>query len=457
MLRIMKINLNIFKDYDIRGIYPEEINEETAFLLGKLFCFFLDQKQIFGPILVAEDARLSSPALKQEFIRAVLSQGRDVIDIGLSTTPLFHFSFIQSKAAGGAIITASHNPKEYNGLKLLSYPNQYLYAEYGLPELKKIISENIDVPAKKIAGKMTTADYSGDYLDFTVSFIPKNLLGQRKIKIISDASNGNAGFLLRRYFKKLGIANTELFYEPDGNFPNHPPNPLLPESWTALQNKIREEKPDFGVIVDADADRIFFFDETGEMIQSDIIYAFLLDYYSKVGEEILYEIRSSKIIEEIAAKKGVIPKRIRNGRTFVVAEMKKNNARLMVETSGHYFFKELFYSDSSLLALSYVLAAYLAQNQKFSELIRSYQKYFWKELNFKINDADALIQKLKITSNDGKQIFIDGLSVEYPDWRFNIRKSKTEPLIRLALEANGKELLNQKEKEILEIIKPFLY
>lgn len=452
----MAVNLNIFKSYDIRGIYPAEINEETAYLLGKTFCLFLDQKQISGPVLIGHDARLSSENLKKEFIRAVLSQGRDVFDIDLATTPLFYFSFIKSGVAGGAIITASHNPKEYNGFKMLVKPWQSLYQEFGLPDLKELIQKADAFPDKKIGGKKKTADFSEDYLNFifkTSGIQFSGVQNSGSVKVVADVSNGSAGFLLKRFFEKTKINHIPLFFEPDGNFPNHSPNPFLEESHNAARAKIIETKADFGVILDGDGDRIIFLNEKGEAVQNDIIYAFLIDHLFSPGEKAIFDVRSSRIIEEVARRKGIEIKRNRVGHAFIREAMKKENCRLMVEGSGHYYFKDFFYSDSSLLALAYILNFYLKQKKTFSELFKTYQKYFSSgELNFKAENPEKIFEQLKEKYKTGRQYFIDGLSVEYPDFWFNVRKSNTEPLVRLVIEAESASLLAQKKQEIFNIM-----
>lgn len=456
---------SVFKDYDIRGIYPAELNEEFAYKLAKAFCLFLEERKFSGPILIGIDARFSSPFLREFFIKGVLEQGRDVIDIGLATSPLFYFSILKEKPAGGAMITASHNPKEYNGFKLVFGNSGLLNGEFGLPEVKKIFEKEIS--AKKNFGKILQKDFSEEYLEFAVEPFKKTA-GERKkdILVVADASNGSSGPLLKRFFEKTGVKHIPLFFEPDGNFPNHSPDPLKQESQEQIKKEIIARKADFGFIIDADGDRIIFLDEKGDVLRSDIIYALLLDKILESGNKIVFGVNSSKIIEDVAEKKGTRAERIRVGRGFIPEIMKKEDVKIMVEYSGHYYFKEFSNFDSSLLALSYVLGLFSSQKKPFSELFLAYQKYANSgEMNFsarggsafggKIQNWSGLSEELKEIYRDGKQYLIDGFSVEYADWWLNIRPSKTEPVVRLVIEADNEEILENKKRELFDIIKKF--
>lgn len=453
---------SVFKDYDIRGIYPDELNEEFAYKLAKAFCLFLEERKFSGPILIGIDARLSSSSLGEFFIKGVLEQGRDVIDIGLATSPLFYFSILKEKPAGGAMITASHNPKEYNGFKLVFGNGGLLNGEFGLPEIKNLFEKKIVVrpacrQAGKNFGKILQKDFSEEYLEFVAEPFKKTAKKRRNdILVVADAGNGSSGLLLKRFFEKTGVKNIPLFFEPDGNFPNHSPNPFDEESQELIKKEIVARKANFGFIIDADGDRIIFLDEKGDVLRSDIVYALLIDKILKSGDKIVFGVNSSKIIEDIAKKKGTRVERIRVGRGFIPEIMKKEDIKIMVEYSGHYYFGEFSNFDSSLLALSYVLGLFATQEKPFSELFSPYQKYANSgEMNFKIQDWGELLEKLKEIYQDGKQYFIDGLSVEYPDWWFNIRPSKTEPVVRLIIEADNEKILGKKKQELLEVVENF--
>ena len=447
------IHNSVFKDYDIRGIYPDELNEEFAYGLARAFCAFLEEKKIPGPVIVGMDARISSPFLKEFFIKGALEQGRDAIDIGLATSPLFYFSALKEKPAGGAMITASHNPKEYNGFKLVFGNGGLLNGEFGLPEIKNLFEK--EIPAKKNIGKVSSKDFSEEYLEFVAK--PFKMTAEKRkndILVVADAGNGSSGLLLKRFFEKTGVKHIPLFFEPDGNFPNHPPDPLKKESWEQIKKEIAARKADLGFIIDADGDRIIFLDEQGDVLRSDIVYALLLDKILESGDKIVFGVNSSKIIEDIAKNKGIKAERIRVGRGFIPEIMKKQDIKIMAEYSGHYYFKEFSNFDSSLLALSYVLGLFSGQEKPFSEILRPYQKYANSgELNFRIQNWDGILEKLKEIYKDGEQRFIDGFSAEYPDWWFNIRPSKTEPLVRLVIEANNREVLEREKAKLLNILK----
>lgn len=449
------IHDSVFKDYDIRGIYTDELNEEFAYGLAKAFCLFLEQRKLSGPILVGIDARLSSPRLREFFIKGVLEQGRDIVDIGLVTSPLFYFSILKEKPAGGAMITASHNPKEYNGFKMVFGNGGFLNGEFGLPEIKKLFEKKI--PAGKNLGRVLPRDFSEEYLEFAIR--PFRAMAKNRKNdtlVVADAGNGSAGSLLKKFLVKAGVKHIPLFFEPDGNFPNHPPDPLKEESQQRIKKEIIARKADFGFIVDADGDRIIFLDEKGNVFKSDIVYTLLIDKIFKPGDKIVFGVNSSKIIDDIAKNKGINAERIRVGRGFIPEIMKKKDVKITVEYSGHYYFKEFSNFDSSLLALSYVLGLFFSQIKPFSELFAPYKKYPNSgEKNLKVKNWKGLQEKLKETYQNGKQYFIDGLSTEYPDWWFNIRPSKTEPVVRLIIEANNSEILEKKQEELLVIIKNF--
>jgi phosphomannomutase len=445
---MLKINPSIFKGYDIRGIYPEEIDEDAVYKISSAFCEYLNRKKHFGPVILGQDARLSSPVLAESFSRGVLDQGRDIIDIGMCSTPLFYFAVNSSRAAGGAMITASHNPKEYNGLKLVRENGWPVYKEDGLPEISVLADSGI---GRKIsAGKITKKDFSSGYLDFLMKYAKI----ERPLKIVADASNGSAGPILEKFLDAAGIKAEKLFFEPDGNFPNHSPNPLLAEALKPAAAKVRETGADLGFVADADGDRIIFIDEKGESVNSNILYAFLLDNFLAKGDLALIAASASKIIEDVAAKKGARFERIMVGHANFKMAMRREKARFGGEPSGHFYFRDFYYSDSALLALVYVLSLVSRKKETFSEILKPYQKYFNSgELNFEIADPNETIERLKNEFADGRKYFIDGLTVEYDDWWFNIRASQTEPVVRITVEADNKELLEEKTKLILSFVK----
>lgn len=437
------MNPSIFKEYDIRGKYPDEIDEDSVYKIGSAFCEYLSRKQIFGQIVVGYDARLSSPQLFEAFVQGVLDQGRDVVDIGLSTTPLFYFSLNSSGSAGGGMVTASHNPKEYNGLKLFREGGRAVYKKDGLPEVEALASSKI---SRKInIGKIKKEDFSRGYLDFLKIYTDI----KRTLKIVVDASSGSAGPILEKFLDELDVEAEKLFFEPDGNFPNHPPNPFLPESRRAIEEKVKTAGADIGFILDADGDRIFFVNEKGESVESNHIYAFLLDNLAQKDDTFLGTASISKVIEDVAKNKGARFGRVPVGHANIKSAMRKKNARFGGELSGHFYFRDFYYSDSALLTAAHILSLVSGADKPFSELLKPYQKYFHSgELNFETKNPQEAIEKLKKEYPDGRQSFLDGLTVEFDSWWFNIRASKTEPLVRLVVEAENKELVEEKIKEL---------
>lgn len=439
----LRINPSIFKEYDIRGQYPDEIDEEIAYRIAVAFCEYLSRSKHFGAIILGRDARLSSPALAEAFSRGIQDQGRDVIDIGLTTTPLFYFSVNTSKAAGGAMITASHNPPEFNGIKLMKEGGISIYKKAGLPIIQKLAGH--EFARKMNVGSLRAEDFSGDYLDF----LEREADIKKPLIVVADASNGSGGPLARNLLKRLDTKAHELFFEPDGRFPNHSPNPLLREAQRAAKEKVTETGVDFGFILDADGDRIIFIDEQGEVVSGNLIYAFLLDHLLQSGDFALTTVLGSKILFDIARRRGARLERAPVGHANIKTVMREKNARFAGELSGHYYFRDFFFCDSSLLMLVRILSLVSKSDKTFSELLKPYQKYFHSgELNFEVEDREAVIERFKKDYQNGAQSFMDGLTVEYPGWWFNVRSSKTESLVRLVIEADTQELMEERIKEL---------
>lgn len=445
----MQIKPEIFKEYDIRGVYPHEINEDIFYRLGAAFVQYLKIKGFIGNIVVSCDVRDSSPSLKDAFVNGVVDQGRDVIDIGLATTPLFYFSVTKSKAAGGAMITASHNPAQFNGLKLVFEKAESLLAtEY--QELYKLMSK--EAKRKISIGKSTQESFVDDYIDFVL----RQVKLKNKLSIVVDASGGSAGFLLKNFFERSAFKDIkikELFFEPDSNFKKHLPNPLLEESQKFVKKEIGGGNYNLGCIFDADADRIIFIDERGEAVRGDLITALIADYIIKKGL-VLADLRSTRALFELAEKKNIKIEKTRVGHVNIKKALKEERGEFAGELSGHYYYKSLDYTESSILTLIYVLNILSSSDKTFSELLGKYKKYFHSgEINFKVSDRGKIIEKLKEGYSDGKQSDLDGLSAEYNDWWFNIRPSKTEEVVRLVIEAQSKKLLKEKVRELSDKIK----
>ncbi|MDP2676102.1 MAG: phosphomannomutase/phosphoglucomutase [bacterium] len=444
----MQINPSIFREIDVRGIYPDEIEMNVVYRIAGAFVAFLEAKKVSGPIVVGRDARLSSPELHNAFIQGVVDQGRDVLDIGETSTPLFYVSVAESKSAGGAMITASHNPKEYNGIKFVGEQAEGIAKETGLLSIRSFAMR--DIPRKTSQGAITPKDYSAKYIDFLESRADI----KRKIKFVIDASNGSAGSIASKLLPALQMEAIPLFFNSDGNFPNHPPNPLDPKSIEVAGRAVVDHAAEFGVIIDADGDRIVFVDENGKWVRGDIVGGFFVDCIAQPGDRVVITKNSTKHLAEIIQAKGGEAIYSRVGNANIKKAMKEHEAVFGIEPSGHMNFKELHYTDSALLSLVYFLSFFSRANKSFKKTMASYQTYFHTgEINFNVLDQTAAMQMVRDAYHDGIQEEFDGLEVVYPDWWFLVRKSNTEPLLRLTVEAKTKELMEEKRKELENYIR----
>lgn len=437
-----------FKAYDVRGIYPEEINEALMENIGKAFANFIKG----DTIAVGHDARISSPSLHEAFIKGVISQGKDVIDFGLTSTPMSYFASTFLKTSGTAMITASHNPKEYNGVKFCLSNALPVSGSTGLKEIEqKARSDNFNDSDK--LGVVKKINITADYKNSLLKRIkPSN----KKLKVVVDPANGMGSQDYQLVEKNLPVNTIPLYFEIDGSYPNHDANPMKEGATDALKKKVVEEKADLGIAFDGDADRVFFVDEKGELISSDLVTALISEeILSKHKGTILYDLRSSNSVPELIQKLGGSAKECRVGHTFIKQMMIDNNAVFAGELSGHLYFKfDSAVYDSGIVG-AIELINYLIERQKpLSELIAPLKKYFHTlEINSEVNDKDAKLNELEEKYSDGKVSKLDGLKVTFKDWWFNVRPSNTEPYLRLNLEADTKELMEEKTKELLNLIR----
>lgn len=444
----------IFKAYDIRGIYPTEINEETVYFIAQAYVKKFKPKSV----VLGKDVRLSSPSLWQVASQGFLDLGIDVIDIGTVTTDMLYFAVANFDYDGGLMISASHNPKEYNGIKMVGKKAHAISSETGLLEIKKIASL-LSKKGKRRGlkkGKIIKKDFFKNYKAHVLSFIKiKNL---KPIKIVANANFGMAGQFFLKIIKDLPIKVAPLNFNPNGHFPKGKPDPMIPENRKETVNLIKKEKPDFGISWDADADRCFFFDEKSEFIEPYFITVLLADYLlEKFGpkQKIIYDPRLIWAIEDAVKIKEGIPLINKAGHTFIKDRMRKEKALFAGEASAHYYFRDNFYCDNGLIPFFLIWELVSNKGESLKTLVEPLEnKYFVSgEDNFEVKDPKKVLSNLKNYFKNGKITEIDGLSVEYPDWRFNIRPSNTEPVVRLNIEARKKEILKEKEKEILELIK----
>ena len=439
----------IFKAYDIRGAYPDELDEQMARRIGAAFVRLLNARSI----VVGRDMRLSASVLSQAFIQGAVSSGAAVADLGLTSTPLLYYAIIDGRFDGGAMVTASHLPGGMNGLKLCREKAIPLSGDQGLPELERLVKEGRPMEQEATAkGSCQEIDMLERYIAGLRAFVhdPKVL------RIAVDAGNGMAGPEILALFQRVPEWQlVPLYMEPDGSFPHHIANPLLVSATRDLQAMVIREKADIGVAFDGDADRCGFIDEKGERIPEDLVTALIAEFLltKEPGATILYDLRSSRVVPETITRLGGRAVRTRVGHAFIKARMREINALFAGELSGHYYHRDMGFTDNAIFTMIQMLNLLTLKRQPLSDLIHPLQKYYATgEINIQVQDADAIFSALEAQYKDARKDHLDGLSMDYDSWWFNLRASNTEPLIRLNLEANDAATRAEKKKEILETI-----
>lgn len=451
-----KIDPSIFKAYDIRGIFPAKLDTDLAYRIGRVFAQLIKnenpQKKV--SILLSRDMRLSSDLLHQEVLQALNDEDVKVIDIGLSSTPSFYFAVTFFSADAGMEITASHNPKDYNGFKLTRKKATPINGDNGIYQIRdKVIFGSF--PRLKKTISLQNEDILSRYIDQAMSFVKNKEIS---LKIIVDSANAMAGNDLEAFFKRFpNIKVTFLNRQLDGTFPAHEANPLKEETLDQLKKAVISQKADYGIATDGDGDRYMFVDNEGQLVRPDLINALLArkTVLEAHGEPVFYDLRSSKIVKEEIEKYGGKALKCRVGHSFIKPQMKQENAFFAGELSGHYYLEVLpeSYFEFPLFVVSKVNEIIQEEKKSLSELIRPLRKYFHtNEFNFFIENKETAIKAFEEKYQDGSQFKLDGLSVEYPTWWFNVRLSNTEPLLRFNLEAETKEEMEKRKKEVSEIV-----
>lgn len=442
----MKINPIIFKSNDIRGVYPSELNEEAIYDIARSFVKYTGAKKV----AIGRDVRLSSETLFSSLAKGISHQGAGVYDIGQAPTECLYFAVGNYDFDAGIMLTASHNPKEFNGLKMIKKNGNDIEIVRGKDLLLAMETDHFKTDGEVEINKK---DIWKDYLNHILSFV--DLSEITPLKIVIDASSGMAGNVISKIQDKLPVEIIPLNFEPDGNFPNHSSNPLLEGSTDQIREKIRKEKAELGFIFDGDADRIFLIDENGYFTRGDVTLLLLAKYFlqKNPGMAVAYNAICSKAVPEFIKKWNGVPIRTKVGFVDVRAGLIENNGIMGGELSGHYCFKDNYYMDSGMIAFLTLLQLISKDGRKVSEIVKELSPYAkGSEINFKIEDKDAMIEKIKQRYSDGKQDYLDGVTVEYKDWWFNVRASNTEPLLRLTIEADTEELLERKKKELTSLI-----
>src|SRR5215208_5520870 len=448
------MNPAIFKAYDVRGVYPGEIDEEVAGEIGRAFVAYLGATRIG----VSRDMRLSSPTIAAAFIEGALAQGCDVVDFGMMATDMLYFAVASERLEGGAQITASHNPGEYNGIKMVRREALPLSGEAGLGEIRDMLVSGT-IPAQAATpGRRTEKNILSAYIDHIMSFIDPSII--KPFKVVADAGNGMGGLVAPPMFARLPCRVIEMCYTPDGSFPNHEANPLIEENRAHIVERVVAEKADIGIAWDGDADRCFFIDGTGEFISGDFVTALLAEAFllKHPSATVVYDLRASHAVRDTVLRYGGRPLMNRVGHAFIKRRMRDEDAIFGGEVTGHYYFRDNFYADNGFIPALMILDLMSRKGQSLHELLKPLrEKYFISgEINTKLASMAAVPAKLDQIAakyGDANQYTMDGISAEFPDWHFNVRGSNTEPMLRLNLEATSETLMEEKRDEVLAFIR----
>ena len=441
----------VFKAYDVRGIYPDELDEAGAEAIGRAYVEQFEPRRM----AVGRDMRISSPAMQEALMRGAASAGADVLDLGLVGTEMVYFAVGSLGLEGGAMVTASHNPKEYTGMKLVRRGALPVGGESGLLDVRdRALASNTVLQGVR-PGAVETHDIWPAYVDRVLSFV--DVAAIKPLKVVIDAANGMAGAMLPPVLERLPIETVRSYFEPDGSFPNHEPNPLLPENREFIVRQTLEEGADLGVAFDGDADRCFFVDDTGEFVPGDFVTALFVESVleKEPGATVIYDVRASRAVPDTIERDGGVPLMNRVGHAFIKARMRKEDAAFAGEVSGHYYFRDFSQADSGVVPFLLMLELISKKGRPLSEILAPLRsRYFITgELNTPVPDVALKLQELKERYAEGRVSHLDGISVDFDDWHFNVRPSNTEPLLRLNLEATSEELMERKRDEVLEVIR----
>ena len=444
----------IIKAYDIRGLVKNEVTTDFSFALGVAYAKFLEIEREPATIVVGEDMRDSSAPLADAFSDGATSQGMDVIRIGLASTDMLYFASGKLNLPG-IMFTASHNPAQYNGMKLCKSGAKPIGQESGLLTIKQLIQEGIAISNRPV-GSIRKMDLLDDYVTYLIDRFPKKTFKKRKLKVVIDAGNGMAGFTAPSVMKKLNVELIPMYFELDGDFPNHEANPIEPKNLKDLQKRVKKEKADLGLAFDGDADRCFLVDENADLVNPSSLTALIAvrELKRNPGASIIYNLISSKAVPEIILENGGKPVRSRVGHSYIKSLMAQTGAVFGGEHSGHFYFADFWRADSGMLAALYALAELMDSPKSLSEILESFDRYFSSgEINTQVKDAGKSINLVRKKYEKENEIDeLDGLTVSSQKWWFNLRPSNTEPLLRLNVEADSPKLVAEIRDTVLSLI-----
>ncbi len=445
----MIVNSGIFKAYDIRGIYPTDLDEKVAYQVGRAFVTFIGCEKV----IVGRDMRLSGPALQKELLRGLTEQGADVLDIGMVSTDQYYYA-CGSLGLPGLMVTASHNPKAYNGFKMVRKMPYLLSGDQGIQDIRRLV-ETEEYPSPSRHGQVISRDFSQEFIEKILSLV--DLKALRPLKVVVDTGNGMVGPILQQVYRHLPVELIGLYLEPDGNLPNHGLDPLQPENRRELQQRVLQENADIGFAFDGDGDRFFTIDDRGQFISGDFLTAIMGSYLleKSPGSKILYDVRASWAVPTLIKAAGGTPLMERVGHAFIKRRMADEGALFAGEVTGHYYFRDFFSADSGIIPSLIVMELLSRRKTSLSKLLQPLeQKYFISgEINSTVADPAGRMHALVEYFPDAEQYSLDGVSFVYPTWHFNIRPSNTEPLLRLNLEATTRQEMEKHRDEVLTIIR----
>jgi phosphomannomutase len=449
---LLVLDPKVFKAYDIRGIHPTELDEDGAYRVGRAYVEQFEPRTV----AVGRDMRLSAPSMSAALMEGAADGGADVLDLGMVGTEMLYYAVGELGLEGGVCVTASHNPKEYTGMKIVRRGALPVGGDSGLEDVRRRAERTFGEVEHR--GEIRSEDIWDGFVDKVLSFIDPGAI--RPLKVVIDAANGMAGAMLPPVLARLPQLDVvRCYFEPDGSFPNHEPNPLLPENRAFVVDKTRSEGADLGVAYDGDADRCFFVDDTGEFVPGDFVTALLARAMlaKEPGAKIIYDVRASRAVPRAIEEAGGIPLVNRVGHAFIKHRMRKENALFAGEVSAHYYFRDFSQADTGVVPFLVMLEILSERGQSLSELLAPFrERYFITgEINTPVADVALKLQELKerYTDEGGRVSHLDGISVDFDGWHFNVRPSNTEPLLRLNLEALGRETMERRRDEVLELIR----
>jgi phosphomannomutase len=442
----------VFKAYDVRGLYPSELDEEGAYRIARAYVEHFEPRTI----AVGRDMRLMSPAMASAVIEGAAEGGADVLDIGLVGTEMLYYAVGELALEGGICVTASHNPMDYTGMKIVRRGALPVGGDSGLAEIRSRALEGFGQAEKR--GEVREQDVWTGFVEKVLSFVDADAI--KPLRIVVDGANGMAGAMLSPVLERLPQLDVvRCHFAPDGSFPNHEPNPLLPENREFIVSKTRAKNADLGVAYDGDADRCFFVDDTGEFVPGDFVTALLAESMleKEPGAKVIYDVRASWAVPRTIEAAGGVPLVNRVGHAFIKHRMREEQAAFAGEVSAHYYFREFSQADSGVVPFLLMLELLSRRGKKLSEILAPYrERYFLTgEINTPVSDVPLKLQELKerYMAEGGKISHLDGISVDFEDWHFNVRPSNTEPLLRLNLEALSQDLMESKRDEVLALIR----